>query len=513
MIAKKQSSAKQKPTPAQEKLSRGESVEVARSRGESASGEALPQGWASVRLEELGMGRSKSVDPSKSPDTQFELWSVPTFPTGEPEIQTGSDIGSTKQAVEPGDVLLCKINPRINRVWVVEPKQELEQIASSEWIIFRNNEVDPYFLMHRLREPAFREDLCEEVSGVGGSLTRARPQVVKNIEISLPPQAEQSRIVSAIESLQERSSRARVLLSEVGPLIRQLRQSVLRDAFSGKLTAHWRAKQNSSLREPTALAAVGPSKTRDAGAELEVENRERQGHDRLGRRSAKGRLASGGSPESAGATYEPASALLHRIRIERKNRWEAEQLALYEAKGKHPPQNWQDKYEEPEPVDDSDLPELPEGWCWCRAEEVCEYITKGTTPPKDRMTQDSGNVRFLKVGNLTFTGALNFDKENAYIDNETHNTGVYARSRIHPGDVLMNLVGPPLGKVSLIPEELKQSNVNQAIAIFRPIEGISPRYLTLVRATRDSHASSRGRVVTSDHQNARSRVPPRSARP
>jgi type I restriction enzyme S subunit len=99
------------------------------------------------------------------------------------------------------------------------------------------------------------------------------------------------------------------------------------------------------------------------------------------------------------------------------------------------------------------------------------------------MTQDDGEVRFLKVGNLTFSGALDFSKENAYIDSAKHNSSVYARSRVYPGDVLMNLVGPPLGKVSVIPSNLEQSNVNQAIAIFRPLVGLDSSFLTMVLTT------------------------------
>ena len=167
----------------------------------NAATEELPDGWARVKLGELGMARTQSVDPSKYPDKEFELWSVPSFPSGEPEIQLGTDIGSTKQQVAPGDVLLCKINPRINRVWVVEAQGALDQIASSEWIVFRNGEVDPRFLMHRLREKSFRDRLCADVSGVGGSLTRARPQTVKNLEIEIAPLAEQRRIVAKIEAL------------------------------------------------------------------------------------------------------------------------------------------------------------------------------------------------------------------------------------------------------------------------------------------------------------------------
>ncbi len=41
----------------------------------------------------------------------------------------------------------------------------------------------------------------------------------------------------------------------------------------------------------------------------------------------------------------------------------------------------------------------------------------------------------------------------------------------------MNIVGPPLGKVSIVPDSFPEWNINQAIAIFRPISGLDRRYL------------------------------------
>ncbi len=60
---------------------------------------------------------------------------------------------------------------------------------------------------------------------------------------------------------------------------------------------------------------------------------------------------------------EPASELLRGILAERRRRWEADQLAKYEAKGKQPPKNWKEKYKEPTVPDTTNLPDLPEGWC------------------------------------------------------------------------------------------------------------------------------------------------------
>jgi type I restriction enzyme S subunit len=41
----------------------------------------------------------------------------------------------------------------------------------------------------------------------------------------------------------------------------------------------------------------------------------------------------------------------------------------------------------------------------------------------------------------------------------------------------MNIVGPPLGQVSIVPAEFPEWNINQAIAIFRPIIGVSNRFM------------------------------------
>ena len=119
-----------------------------------------------------------------------------------PEIVKGSDIGSSKQKVEENDVLLCKINPRINRVWIVNIKKDNKQIASTEWIIITpGKNVNPKYLLWGLRSPYFRNLLTSNVSGVGGSLTRARPKEVMTYTFPLPPLSEQKRIVDRVESL------------------------------------------------------------------------------------------------------------------------------------------------------------------------------------------------------------------------------------------------------------------------------------------------------------------------
>jgi type I restriction enzyme S subunit len=121
------------------------------------------------------MPSTRKLEPYLFPDETFELYSVPSFASGAPELVNGSDVGSMKQVVQPGDVLLCKIIPHLNRVWIVGEHNGHRKIASSEWIVVRCPECDGDYLRYSLSEPVFREEFLKELSGVGGSLVRARP--------------------------------------------------------------------------------------------------------------------------------------------------------------------------------------------------------------------------------------------------------------------------------------------------------------------------------------------------
>jgi type I restriction enzyme S subunit len=118
-------------------------------------------------------------------------------------------------------------------------------------------------------------------------------------------------------------------------------------------------------------------------------------------------------------------------------------------------------------VDDfKDFPVLPDSWFYVRAGDICDFITKGTTPAKHDLYESKGEIPFIKVYNLTKTGALDFTINPTFIKRNTHENFL-ARSKVYPGDVLMNIVGPPLGKVSIVPPLYDEWNINQAIAIFR----------------------------------------------
>lgn len=206
----------------------------------------VPENWVWVRLGEVNKYISKSVNPISEPDKIFELYSVPSMADNYPEIIVGSDIGSSKQSVCKDDVLLCKINPRINRVWKVSQFTDNELIASSEWIIIRNNHIDANYLRYCFQSKYFREFMLSNVSGVGGSLMRAQPKYVQTYPIPLPPLSEQQRIVERIEELFAKLDEAKERLQEVADSFAVRKAAILHKAFTGELTKQWRLENGVS---------------------------------------------------------------------------------------------------------------------------------------------------------------------------------------------------------------------------------------------------------------------------
>lgn len=207
----------------------------------------IPNNWCWVRLESINKYKSETLNPKNAMEKMFELYSVPSFDNKYPEILIGKDIGSNKYIVKKNDILLCKINPRINRVWQVYQHTNFGQICSSEWIVIRNEILNKSFLRYYFTSEYFRNRLCENVSGVGGSLTRAKPKLVQLYEVPLSPINEQQRIVNIIESLFAKLDRAKELIENTLAQFEQNKMAILHKAFTGELTAKWRKENNIDL--------------------------------------------------------------------------------------------------------------------------------------------------------------------------------------------------------------------------------------------------------------------------
>lgn len=155
---------------------------------------------------------------------------------------------------------------------------------------------------------------------------------------------------------------------------------------------------------------------------------------------------------------EPASELLKKIKAEK-----AKLIAEQKLK----------KEKELPPIKPEEIPfEIPENWVWCRLGEIA-YITSGSTPAQSAFV--ATGIPYLKMYNLR-NQKIDFFYKPQYIKEEVHN-GQLKRCRAYSGDIIMNIVGPPLGKIALIPDALPECNFNQAAVLIRPLVKKMNHYL------------------------------------
>ena len=164
-----------------------------------------------------------------------------------------------------------------------------------------------------------------------------------------------------------------------------------------------------------------------------------------------------------GRDYEPAGVLLARILKERREKWEVEK----KRKGRKSA-----KYKEPAASDVSDLPGLPEGWCWTTGDAIFWFVTSGSRGWA-KYYSDSGPI-FLRVGNLDHDSTA-IDLSN--IQRVQPPAGAEGnRTCIIVGDVLISITAD-IGMIALVPEDIEEAYINQHVALARPVSTISPSYL------------------------------------
>lgn len=171
-------------------------------------------------IAEINHYTSFTVNPLSLPEQTYELYSVPSYDSGLPEIIQGKEIGSTKVAVRENDVLVCKINPRINRVWVVKHHTQHPLIASSEWIVIRSPENDCEYLKWYFMSPKFHRMMVSQVTGIGGSLTRAQPKQVATYPVPIPDLPTQRRIAATLDKVSEGIALCKQMLADLDELVK-----------------------------------------------------------------------------------------------------------------------------------------------------------------------------------------------------------------------------------------------------------------------------------------------------
>ena len=232
--------------------------------------------------------------------------------------------------------------------------------------------------------------------------------------VLLPPLAEQHRIVAKIEELFSELDQGVASLKTAREQLKVYRQSLLKNAFEGKLTAAWRAAHRDQL--------------------------------------------------------ETATALQQRIARERQARYQ-QQLADWQAAGQSGP-----KPKPPKPLPPliaeelAELPELPLGWVWARLLDACEAVVDCHNKTAPYLAAGIPLVRTPSIRDMR----LNFDDSIRYISQETY-AHWSRRCPPLPGDILFTREAP-MGEAALIPEG-KMVCMGQRIMLLRPGKFLSGKYL------------------------------------
>lgn len=402
---------------------------------------SLPKGWIECHIEDLispgGVFKDGDWIESKDQDPNGEVRLIQLADIGDGRFTNKSSRYLTSDKaqqlnctfLEKGDLLVARMPDPLGRCCIFPFDSEKKFVTVVDVCILRvgNIYIDHKYLMFLINSIKIREKISELQSG--STRKRISRKNLATINFPIAPLNEQKRIVAKIEELFSELDNGIAALKTAREQLKVYRQAILKHAFEGKLTAKWREENADKL--------------------------------------------------------ETSEQLLTRIQKERDTRYQHQlekwktAVKEWEARGKEGKKPVKPREPEaPKTLDLADnhfLSDIPKEWICVKAEQLCDFITKGTTPGKSELFSNDGDVPFIKVYNLTKTSALDFSIDPTYVRNETHN-GFLARSKVYPNDVLMNIVGPPLGKVSIVPDSFTEWNINQAIVIYRS-NILSPRYL------------------------------------
>lgn len=390
----------------------------------------LPSGWVRARLAEVAAINPRNPDALPAADTIVSFVPMAAVHAMSGRIDTHETrpwraVRKGYTRFQDGDVLFAKITPCMEngKVAVARNLHNGVGAGSTEFHLLRPSAaIHPDFLFYYLLRDDFRTAARVNMTGTAGQL-RVPQRFFDAQTLPVPPIPEQHRIVETIRRYFRRIDEVVGALERVRRNLRRYRASVLQAAAAGRL----------------------------APTEAELARAEGRG-------------------------YEPASALLDRILAERRRRWEEAELAKMAAKGKTPKDGWRGKYREPAAPDVSDLPTLPEGWCWARLNAVTDVDLGQQRHPGH--AAGPGQVPYLRAANITWAGLDLRDVKTMAFPNP-------GRFVLQSGDVLLSEAsGSPMeaGKPAIWRDEIPGACFQNTVLRVRPLDRnlLTPEFLRAV---------------------------------
>lgn len=148
----------------------------------------IPSGWSVRPLRDLVEQLRDSDDPMSSPDTTFEHYSIPAFDQDQlPRQEHGKNVKSRKFKVPSRAVLVSRLNPEVERVWLVVVEGDEKAICSTEFLVLQSQPpVTDSFVYCLARSRSFREIMKSLVTGTSNSHQQARVDAVLSLGVISP---------------------------------------------------------------------------------------------------------------------------------------------------------------------------------------------------------------------------------------------------------------------------------------------------------------------------------------
>ena len=211
----------------------------------------IPKGWSFGRFGDLVEQLRDQEDPLSSPDALFQHFSLPAFDERQsPKAEYGESIKSQKSRVPAGVVLLSKLNPEIERVWLVDVRPTERAVCSTEFLVLRaRSPFTRSFVYCLARSPLFRQQIEGLVTGTSKSHQRAQVDSILNLAVVVPP----SSIVAALDRSADSLLVRTLACRRESRTLAALRDTLLPKLISGELRVCFQSD----------AAANGPKHERD----------------------------------------------------------------------------------------------------------------------------------------------------------------------------------------------------------------------------------------------------------
>lgn len=217
---------------------------------------ALPENWVACSVEDVTEPVAKT-EPSAEPERTIWYIDISSIDNKENRIAEAKSYrfseapSRARQVVRTGDTLFSLVRPYLRNIARVGSQFDGE-IASTGFSVLRPSRgINPAFLFYKAVSQQFVDAVSGEQYGV--SYPAVKDAQVRAQPVALPPPNEQHRIVEKIEVLFAELDKGEESLREVQKLLVRYRQSVLKAAVTGELTADWRSENAHRLEDGSDL--------------------------------------------------------------------------------------------------------------------------------------------------------------------------------------------------------------------------------------------------------------------